>query len=56
MQTPKKEYTQETLVGFMEMNRLMKFILHITAVQSLIVLNYKKTEADIEINSERSEK
>ena len=56
MQTPKKEYTQETLVGFLIVNGLMKFILHITAVQSLIVLNYKKTESDIEINSERSEK
>ena len=56
MQTPKKEYTQETFVGFLEINGLMKFILHITVVQSLIVLNYKKTESDIEINSERSEK
>ena len=56
MQTPKKVYTQETFVGFLKMNGLMKFILHITVVQSLIVLNYKKTEADIEINSERLEK
>ena len=56
MQTPKKEYTPETFVGFLEINGLMKFILHITVVQSLIVLNYKKTESDIEVNSERSEK
>ena len=56
MQTPKKAYTPETLVGFLKVNGLMKFILPITVVQSLIVLNYKKTEADIEINSERSEK
>ena len=56
MQTPKKEYTQETFVEFLETNGLKKFILHITVVQSLIVFNYKKTKSDIEINSERSEK
>ena len=37
-------------------NELTQFILRITLAQSLIVPNYKKTESDIWINSERSEK
>ena len=38
----KKQYEWKSFVGFLEVNELMKFILHITVAQIPIVLNNKK--------------
>ena len=38
----KKQYEWKSFVGFLEVNGLMTFILHITVAQIPIVLNNKK--------------